>query len=196
MEFEWEVIKMVNKRRNNTEAGNMDSEIQLVSFKLGSETFAVNVEQVREIGKVDRITHVPKMPSFVEGVMNLRGQITTIIDLRRRFGILGDNARTSQSRVIVAEIGDIQIGIIVDSVQDVIRVPAKSLAPPPKTVSENVDAKFLTGICKMPDNLIMLIDLLTLLENKEIGQLTELRKELDEKQWRQENEPEEESPDS
>jgi purine-binding chemotaxis protein CheW len=187
---------MVDKRRSNEDTQIADSEIQLVSFKLGPETFAVNVEQVREIGKVERITHVPKMPNFVEGVMNLRGQITTIIDLRRRFGILGEDVRTSQSRVIVAEIGDIQIGIIVDSVQDVIRVPAKSLSPPPKTVSENVDAKFLTGICKLPDNLIMLIDLLSLLENKELGQLTDLKNEIDQKQWRNENEPEEESPDS
>ncbi len=187
---------MVKNKRNKESLEGADSEIQLVSFKLGPETFAVNVEQVREIGKVERITRVPKMPDFIEGVMNLRGQITTIIDLRRRFGILGEDARTTKSRVIVAEIGDIQIGIIVDSVQDVIRVPSKSLAPPPKTVTSNVDARFLTGICKMPDNLIMLIDLLNILENKEIGQISELKKEFDEKQWRQENEPEEKSTDS
>jgi purine-binding chemotaxis protein CheW len=184
---------MVKKRKMREEIGSSDSDIQLVSFRLGPETFAVNVEQVREIGKVERITRVPKMPNFIEGVMNLRGQITTIIDLRRRFGILGEDSRTAQSRVIVAEIGDIQIGIIVDSVQDVIRVPSKSLSPPPKTVTSNVDAKFLTGICKMPDNLIMLIDLLSILENQEIGQLNDLRKEIEGKQWRQENEPEKET---
>jgi purine-binding chemotaxis protein CheW len=187
---------MPKRRKNRENAEGSGNEIQLVSFKLGKETFAVNVEQVREIGKVEQITQVPKMPDFIEGVMNLRGQITTIIDLRRRFGILGEDGRTSQSRVIVAEIGDIQIGIIVDSVQDVIRVPAKSLSLPPKTVSRNVDARFLTGICKQPDTLIMLIDLLSILGNDEIGQISDIRKEANEKQWRQDNEPEEESTDS
>lgn len=184
---------MSKKRNKREEIEGGDNEIQLVSFKLGKETFAVNVDQVREIGKVERITQVPKMPDFIEGVMNLRGQITTIIDLRRRFGIIGEEGRTSQSRVIVAEIGDIQIGIIVDSVQDVIRVSAKSLSPPPKTVSSNVDTRFLTGICKQPDNLIMLIDLLSILGSEEMGQINEIKKGIVEEQWRQENELEEKS---
>jgi purine-binding chemotaxis protein CheW len=171
-----EILEKRNKTINNDES--TDNEIQLVSFKLGKETFAVNVEQVREIGKVERITKVPRMPGFIEGVMNLRGQITTIIDLRRRFGIDGDDGRTSHSRVIVAEIGEIQIGIIVDSVQDVIRVPTKSLSTPPKTITSKVDARYLTGICKLPDNLIMLIDLTNILGYEEIGQITELQEEI------------------
>jgi purine-binding chemotaxis protein CheW len=182
-----EVITM-QKRRNREEIEASDNEIQLVSFKLGRETFAVNVDQVREIGKVERITKVPKMPGFIEGVMNLRGQITTIIDLRRRFGIEENGGRTAQSRIIVAEIGEIQIGIIVDSVQDVIRVPTKSLSPPPKTVTSKVDARFLTGICKLPDNLIMLIDLPNILGYDELGQISELTEEISEKEWRQKNE--------
>ncbi len=156
-------------------------EVQLVQFKLGEEFFAVKVEQVREIVKLGNITHVPKMPNFIDGVMNLRGQITTIIDLRRRFGISGDDLRTSQSRVIVAEIGDVQLGIIVDSVQDVIRVSQKSLSPPPKTMSSKVDARFLTGICKQPDNLIMLIDLINILSYEETGQVTQLTDEIEER---------------
>lgn len=178
----------MQKKKKYREDVDAADEIQLVSFKLGAETFAVNVDQVREIGKVDQITKVPKMPHFIEGVMNLRGQITTIIDLRRRFGISGDGGHTSQSRVIVAEIGDMQLGIIVDSVQDVIRVPAKSLSPPPKTVASKVDASFLTGICKLPDDLIMLIDLTNLLGHEEMGQISEMTDEVKEKQWRQESE--------
>ena len=116
---------MTNGRMDKNEATG--SEVQLVQFKLGTEFFGVKVEQVREIVKLGDITHVPKMPEFIEGVMNLRGQITTIIDLRIRFGIVAADGRTSQSRVIVAEIGDIQVGIIVDSVQDVIRVLTNSL---------------------------------------------------------------------
>jgi purine-binding chemotaxis protein CheW len=149
------------------------SEVQLVSFKLGKETFAVNVDQVREIGKVEQITHIPKMPNYVEGVMNLRGQITTIIDLRMRFGITGEGGRTAQSRIIVAEIGENQLGIIVDSVQDVTRVAKQSISPPPKTVSKKVDTSFLTGICKLPDRLIMLLDLSKLLSDEEMEHVLE-----------------------
>jgi purine-binding chemotaxis protein CheW len=170
---------MARNRREKREF--VGGEVQLVQFKLGNEFFGVKVEQVREIVKLGKITHVPKMPNFIEGVMNLRGQITTIIDLRRRFSIAGEEGHTPQSRVIVAEIGDIQVGIIVDSVQDVIRVPTQSLSPPPKTVSSKVDAKYLTGICKMPDNLIMLIDLTNILGYEEIGQVTELAEDVLEK---------------
>jgi purine-binding chemotaxis protein CheW len=165
---------MQKARRKREKIESSEDEIQLVSFVLGEELFAVNVDQVREIGKVERITHVPNMPNFIEGVMNLRGQITTIIDLRSRLKIGGGDGRTAHSRVIVAEIGELQIGIIVDSVQDVIRVSTKSLSPPPKTFASNIDARFLTGICKQPDNLIMLIDLTSILGNEELGQISQI----------------------
>jgi purine-binding chemotaxis protein CheW len=149
----------MRKRREKVEISG--DEEQLVSFKLGKGTFAVKVSQVREIGKVQDITRIPKMPDYVEGVMNLRGQITTVIDLKKRFNIdTGeDSKRTAQSRIIVAEIGDNQLGIVVDSVEDVMRVPRASISPPPKTLSAGVDTSFLTGICKMPDKLIMLLGL-------------------------------------
>jgi purine-binding chemotaxis protein CheW len=136
-------------------------EEQIVSFRLGKETFAVKVAQVREIGKVQDITHIPKMPDYVEGVMNLRGQITTVIDLKKRFGIVSEAGaeRTAQSRIIVAEIGDHQLGIIVDSVEDVMRVPRNSISPVPKTLSTGVQSSFLQGICKLQNKLIMLLDL-------------------------------------
>jgi purine-binding chemotaxis protein CheW len=168
------VVDLSRNREFQEESG---SEIQLVSFKLGRETFAVNVEQVREIGKVERITSVPKMPSFIEGVMNLRGQITTIIDLQKRFGIVGGGERTDQSRVIVAEIGDIQVGIIVDSVADVITVSSSTLAPPPKSVSSETEARFLTHICKAQGELILLVDLPTIIDYEDMGKLVDFNKE-------------------
>lgn len=140
-------------------------EEQLVSFKLGKGTFALRVGQVREIGKVQDITTIPKMPVYVEGVMNLRGQITTVIDLKKRFSICSEvtEGRTAQSRIIVAEIGENQLGIIVDSVEDVMRVPRSNISPPPKTLTSDVDASFLTGICKLDDKLVMLLDLETIM---------------------------------
>ena len=152
-------------RKNRQKIELTGDEEQLVSFLLGKETFGVKVTQVREIGKVQDITKVPRMPDFIEGVMNLRGQITTVIDLKKRFAIAEDaNGRTAQSRIIVAEIGDTQLGIIVDAVEDVMRVPRQSISPPPRTLSTGMDTSFLTGICKLPNKLIMLLDL-----NKIIG---------------------------
>jgi purine-binding chemotaxis protein CheW len=153
-----------------------EDEIQLIQFKLGDELYGVKVEQVREIVKLGEITSVPKMPYFIEGVMNLRGQITTIIDLRRRFEISEDGGHTAQSRIIVAEIGDSQIGIIVDSVQDVIRVSPQTISLPPDVLSGKVDSKFITGICRLQDKLVVLLDLGSLLNEDELVGLDKMER--------------------
>ena len=166
---------MRNKREKFEEVGD---EKQLVSFKLGNETYAVDVSQVRSIGKVDEITHVPKMPTFVEGVMNLRGQITTVIDLRKRADIEGKGLRTDQSRIIVAEIGDTQVGMIVDSVRDVIRVPGKSISPPPKSIASKLDSRFLTGICNISEQLIMILDLSNILKQDDMKEVIDVASKM------------------
>jgi purine-binding chemotaxis protein CheW len=149
---------MARRKREKVELTG--DEEQIVSFKLGKETFGVRVSQVREIGKVQNITRIPKMPDYIEGVMNLRGQITTVIDLKKRFGIEGeDRGITAASRIIVAEIGDTQIGIIVDEVEDVMRVPRQGISPPPRTLTASMETSFLTAICKLPDRMVMLLDL-------------------------------------
>ena len=160
-------------RRRREKVELTGDEEQIVSFLLGRETFAVMVSQVREIQKVQDITRVPKMPAFIEGVMNLRGQITTVIDLKKRFNIDSDGpSRTAQSRIIVAEIGDNQLGIIVDAVEDVMRVPRQSISPPPATLVAGVEANALTGICKLPDKLIMMMDLEKIISGAEMAMLS------------------------
>jgi purine-binding chemotaxis protein CheW len=147
---------MARKRGKVELTGDVE---QIVSFLLGKETFAIVVSQVREIRKVEDITKVPKMPQYIEGVMNLRGQITTVIDLKKRLNIVSDGpSRSTQSRIIVAEVGDNQLGIIVDAVEDVMRVPKESISLPPKTLSGS-ESSALTGISKLPDKLIMMLDL-------------------------------------
>lgn len=148
---------MARRKREKVEISG--DEEQIVSFLLGKETFAVKVSQVREIGKVQDITKIPKMPDYIEGVMNLRGQITTVIDLKKRFGIETGDGRTGQSRIIVAEIGDNQLGIIVDAVEDVMRVPRSSISDPPKNIAVGAESTALTGICKLSNKLVMMLDL-------------------------------------
>ena len=144
-------------RRDRKKIELTGDEEQIVSFLLGKEMFGVKVAQVREIGKVQDITRVPRMPEFIEGVVNLRGQITTVIDLKKRFGICADRGITAQSRIIIAEIGDNQIGIIVDAVEDVMSVPRQTISPPPVTLTIGMNADFLIGLCKLQNKLIMLL---------------------------------------
>jgi len=144
------------KREKVEESGD---EEQIVSFRLGNETFGVKVSDVREIGKVQNITKIPKMPEYIEGVMNLRGQVTTVIDLKKRLNIDRSTVLTDQSRIIIAEVSDNQLGIIVDSVEDVIRIPRSSISPPPRTLMATQDSSALVGICKVKERMIMLMDI-------------------------------------
>lgn len=157
---------MARKRGKVELTGDVE---QIVSFRLGKETFAIEVSQVREIRKVEDITRVPKLPPYIEGVMNLRGQITTVIDLKKRLNIASDGpSRSAQSRIIVAEVGDNQLGIIVDAVEDVMRVPKESISLPPKTIAGS-ESSALTGISKLPDKLIMMLDLQKVINGVEIA---------------------------
>ena len=102
---------------------------QIIVFKLGEEEFGVNILQVREIEKLDQgITRVPRAPHFVEGIINLRGEIIPIVDLRARFGLtlpeLGLN-----SRVIIVEVGEALVGMLVDAVEEVLRIPVSAIEP-------------------------------------------------------------------
>lgn len=155
-------------------------EVQLVSFELGDETFAVDVSQVREIVRLERITGLPSMPDFIEGVVNLRGQITTVLDLKKRFS-MGEVERGPQARIIIGEVESLQFGIMVDSVSEVIRVSPENIVPPPKILTGNIDSGYLKGICKLPDTLIMLLDMNTILSEEDIVQIDRATEDIPEK---------------
>jgi purine-binding chemotaxis protein CheW len=136
-----------------------DDEIQLVTFKLGKEEFAIKIEDVQEINRLDNITSVPRAPSFVEGVMNLRGNVIPAIDLRKRFDMeLVKHDDTT--KVIIVNIKGKLTGFIVDSVSEVLRLPTRSIEAPPDVVNSNVQTEFISGIGKIDkDNrMIILID--------------------------------------
>ena len=145
-----------------TATAKESGELQAVVFKLGSEIFGVDVHQVREIIKMREYTRIPNTPPYISGVINLRGQITTIIDLRKIFGM--DSAEiNSDSRIIILDAKDVNVGVIVDSVLGVTRIPLKNVDPPPK-ITHTSALEFITGIAKQEDNLIILLDLEKLLE--------------------------------
>lgn len=132
-------------------------EQQLVVFQLGAELYGVEIARVHEIIRLQTVTHVPRAPSFVDGVINLRGKVIPVVDLRRRFGLASaDHSRAS--RIVVVEIGDQVVGIVVDGVSEVLRV-STAIVEPPSPVVAGIDSEYLNGIAKLPDRLVILLDL-------------------------------------
>ena len=140
-------------------------ERQLVVFQLGAELYGVDIARVHEIIRLQTITRVPRAPSFVEGVINLRGKVIPVVDLRRRFGLpLAEHTRAT--RTVVVEIGDQVVGMIVDSVSEVLRVSTSTIEPPSPVVA-GIDSEYLHGIAKLPERLVILLDLDRVLAREE-----------------------------
>ena len=133
------------------------AEEQLVTFGLGSEEFGVDIMRVQEIIRIPPITRVPKAPPYVEGVINLRGNVIPVISLRTRFG-LEPVEETDLSRIIVLQVEKKVYGIRVDAVTEVLRLAAASIEPPP-TVALGMDSQFIRGVGKIGERLLILLDL-------------------------------------
>lgn len=132
-------------------------QLQLVTFGLGSEEFAVDILAVQEINRMMALTRVPQSPPEVEGVINLRGKIIPVIDLRKRFGMAA-SAQSEQSRIIVVEVAGRVLGFIVDRVSEVLRISSGIVEPAP-AMTCSVDSDFVAGVGKLPDRLLILLDL-------------------------------------
>lgn len=146
-------------------------EIQLVVFKIGEEEFGVEINQVREIVKLVAITRMPKAPAFIEGVVNLRGQIITVIDLSRRLD-LPSIGRSESTRIMVVEIGENTVGMIVDSVSEVLRLSENDIEDTPSLIDTEVHEKYLRGVGKSEDRLLILLDLNEVLSTDEIKHIS------------------------
>jgi purine-binding chemotaxis protein CheW len=146
--------------------------MQVVSFALGSEEYGVDIAQVQEINRMVTITHVPRAPHFMEGVINLRGQLIPIIDLRTRFG-MPRAEHTKNTRIVVTEIGTKRVGMVVDSVSEVLRIPVEQIEDAPDMIS-GVDTEYIRGVGKLGDRLIIMLDLariISLSEKRDLEQL-------------------------
>ncbi|HHU70259.1 MAG TPA: chemotaxis protein CheW [Thermoanaerobacterales bacterium] len=145
---------------------------QVVVFELGDEEYGVDILQVKTIERLMNITRVPKAPDFVEGVINLRGEVVPVIDLRKRFE-LPARERTEDNRIIIVNIDSITVGMIVDSASEVLHLPESQIEPAPKMIS-GIDSDFISGVGKINDRLLILLDLSKVLKYKEIEQLENL----------------------
>ena len=143
--------------------------VQVVSFRLGSEEYGVDIAQVQEIIRMVEITHVPRAPRFMEGVINLRGQLIPIIDLRTRFG-MSRIAATKSTRIVVTEIGTKRVGIVVDSVSEVLNIPIENVEDAPEMIA-GVGTDYIQGVGKLNDRLIIMLDLTMVISGEEKQQL-------------------------
>ena len=131
--------------------------VKVVSFGLGSEEYGVDIGQVQEIIRMVEITHVPRAPRFMEGVINLRGQLVPIIDLRTRFGMQRLEA-TKSTRIVVTEIGSKRVGMVVDNVSEVLNIPIENVEDAPEMIA-GVGTEYIQGVGKVGDRLIIMLDL-------------------------------------
>ncbi len=131
--------------------------MQLVTFTLKNEEYAVDILNVQEINRIVEITRVPNSPDYVEGVINLRGKVIPVINLRKKFGY-EEKDTDETSRIIIMDIKGITNGLIVDSVSEVLRIPSNVVEPPPP-MSSDLSSMYIKGIAKLENRLIILIDI-------------------------------------
>ena len=149
----------------------MTKDLHIVGFRVGRETFGVPIHLVHEIVRVPEITAVPDAPECVEGVMNLRGRIISVIDLRKRFGEKQIQPG-KRNRVLVVEVEGRMFGLIVDAASEVLKIPHSQVEPAPDVFEEG-ELNYVTGVGKLDTRLIILIELSKVLERGAIRRLTE-----------------------
>ena len=147
--------------------------LQLVVFELSGEEFGVDIMHVSEIIPVSKITRIPQAPECVKGLINLRGKIIVVIDLNHRLGF-SPRDNESLARIIIAEIEDTAIGMLVNSVNGVLKLPLSSTEPTPDIIKSKINSEYLTGIGKIGDRLLILLNLAKVLGEEETDELNQL----------------------
>jgi len=148
-------------------AVNMESSQEFLTFTLGNEHYGLEIMKVKEIRGYETVTKIANAPPFVKGVLNLRGDIVPIIDLRLKFNV-GDAVYNEFTIVIMLSVGNRIIGVVVDSVSDVIRLTPDEIKPPPE-FGVAFDHQFLFGLCQVAEQMIILLNIESLISSKELG---------------------------
>jgi len=165
---------MSTEQKSKVESSEL---LQLVSFKIGAEEFGIDILKVNEIIRMMSITKVPNAPSFVDGVVNLRGRVIPVINLRAKL-VLPRKEYDRNSRIIVVELNTKTIGFIVDEVSEVLRIPVNITEKPPEMVS-GINAAYITAIGKLEDRLLILLDLERILGEDEGAELNKMADSLE-----------------
>lgn len=142
--------------------------LQLVTFAISEEEFGIDILKVQEIIRMMDITKVPSSPPHVEGVINLRGKVIPVIDLRSRFG-METRPHDNQTRIVVMELHGMIIGFVVDAVSEVLRIQSSTVEPPPSVVA-GIESEYIKGVGKLDNRLLILLDLDKLISSEEMNQ--------------------------
>ncbi len=169
---------MENQKESRATATAAELLDQLISFSMGNEDYGVDIQTVKEVIRFKAITRLPKAPDFVKGVINLRGDIIPIIDLRERFG-MEQKEYTDMTRVIVVEVDGRSIGTVVDSVSHVIRIEEGEIEPPPPCVGK-ISEEYIRGVGKVDEKLVVLLNIDRILTAEEKIELDEMEKPKEE----------------
>jgi purine-binding chemotaxis protein CheW len=159
----------VEEMAKESQSISLNDEQQLVVLELAGESYGVDIAAVNTIIRMQEITGIPRSPEFVEGVINLRGSIIPVIDLRKRFG-LAVGEYTGASRIVVVEASGQTIGMIVDTVSETLKLPQDSVEPPSPIIT-SVDSEYIRGVGKLENRLIILLDIDKVLTNNEADKL-------------------------
>jgi purine-binding chemotaxis protein CheW len=149
----------------------MEKDHQVVGFRIGNETYGVRIGSVREIVRVPEITTVPNAPEAIEGVINLRGKIIPVMDLRKRFGNVSVQP-DKKNRILVVELESRLLGLIVSAASEVLKIPPSEIEPPGTVFAEG-ESSYVTGVGKLKGRLIILLDIVRLLRQPEFKKFEE-----------------------
>ncbi len=158
--------------KGQTQQQSESQEQQIVVFDLAGEAYGVDINAVLEIIRMEEITGVPETANFVEGVINIRGKVIPVVDLRKRFG-LEHGEVSKDNRIVVVDIASQSIGMIVDAVNEVMRISEDSIEPPSLVIT-NEDSEYLIGIAKLEGRMIILLDLERVLSGSQQDSITTL----------------------
>ena len=142
---------------------------KVIVFQLNDEEYAISVQQVGSIERMQKITRVPRTANFVKGVINLKGIVTPVIDLRTRFGIEPIDFQDA-TRIIIVYMEDMEVGLIVDAANDVLDIPESAIEPAPEVVGV-VDIDYIEGVAKLENRLLILLNLQKVLSRDEMDEL-------------------------
>jgi purine-binding chemotaxis protein CheW len=149
--------------------------MQLVGFMIGKELFGVNILMVQEIIRAAPITAVPNSPDFVEGVINLRGNIIPVIELRKRLGFATPEVNMKDSWILILDIEGRITGFIVDSVTEVLKIQESTIEPPPDIVVAGLESQYIRGVCEIDEKLLILLEFNRILLVEEIKKLKDMK---------------------
>ncbi len=145
-----------------------DPILQWVTYQLEDETYGINVMQVQEVLRITEIAPVPGAPSYVLGIINLRGNVVTVIDTRSRFGLMPKDSNDDQSRIIIVEVNGNVIGMLVDSVAEVVYLHQSEIDSVPM-VNNDDSSRFIQGVCSREEQLLILVDANKFLTEEEVS---------------------------